>query len=136
MKNRTLALLATAFVLITSVGVWAADTHPKTQNGRLDPQARHRAIGCLQKAADAAGVTPEQKAQIKQINDKFRADVKALRQSDLPQDQKRAKLRELRIAHREEIKKVLTTQQLTAIKKYMKENCPRTGDAARQGKKA
>lgn len=87
------------------------------------PRPGPRVVGCLQRALDAAGVTADQKAQMKAIREKYAPQLKALRDSDLPPAEKRAKAAEILRTAKAEAMAVLTPEQQAAVKEFVKKNC-------------
>ena len=85
--------------------------------------AARRAMPCILRALVAAGVTAEQKAQMKAIRERYAPEFKAIRESDLPPAEKRAKAVEVAKRARAEAMSVLTAEQQAAVREFMKKNC-------------
>ena len=99
MKLRVIAAVMTV-MLIISVAVFAANTKG---------QAGCKFAG--KRIARQLGLSQDQIDQIKPIMQKFRADVKTLRESNVSRDQKKAQLKELRAQLKASIMPILTPEQ-------------------------
>ena len=109
----TLTIAATA-LLAASTCVFAEDEKPKAPGGRA-PGER------LKTLTEKLGLTEEQQAKIKDIFAKTAPKAKALREDTaLSQEDKRAKMMELRKAEAEEIRAVLTPEQQEKMKEMRK----------------
>ena len=102
--------IAAAALLAVSTSVFAEDEKPKAPAGRA-PGER------LKMMTEKLGLTEEQQGKIKAIIEKNMPKAKELREDTaLSQEDKRAKMQELRKAEVEEIRAVLTPEQQEKMK--------------------
>lgn len=81
-------------------------------------------LECLTQALDAIGASADQKAKINAIQEKLRADLEALRaDSSLTPDQRRERARQLTGEATRAMQGVLTVDQWSAARQWMRENC-------------
>ena len=110
--------LAITALIATSASVLAEDEKPKAPAAR-GPAER------LKSLTEKLGLTEEQQGKIKEIFAKNVPKAKALREdSALSQEDKRAKMMEVRKAEAEEIRAVLTPEQQEKMKALRKEGKP------------
>jgi Spy/CpxP family protein refolding chaperone len=102
MKNLKLVAVAVFFAVVTSVN--AQDKMNKPSNLQVNEQ--HQEDDHIEKFKDQLNLTPEQKAQIKEIRGKREAEKTELKM----------KLKKLRVAERLEINSILTEEQQGLIK--------------------
>ena len=117
--NRLLFTIPVAItaLIATSVSVFAEDEKPKAER----PAARG-AGERLKTMTEKLGLTEEQQGKIKEIFAKNAPKAKELRDdAALSQEDKRAKMMELRKAEAEEIRAVLTPEQQEKMKALRKE---------------
>ena len=106
--------IAAAALLAVSTSVFAEDEKPKAPAGRA-PGER------LKMMTEKLGLTEEQQGKIKDIFAANMPKVKALREDTaLSQEDKRAKMMELRKAEAQEIRAVLTPEQQEKMKEMRK----------------
>jgi len=115
MKNPIqLTLTAVAFCLTAAV---AAPIFAQSAPTQAQPQGRHHGEGRLKKLADYLGLTDAQKAQIKPILENARQQAKIIRQNmTLSPEDKKTQEKELRKSTMEQIKAILTPDQLAKLK--------------------
>ena len=108
--------IATASLLVTSTIVFAEDEKPEAPaSGARAPGERLKAL------TEKLGLTEEQQGKIKDIFAKNMPNAKALREDTaLSQEDRRAKMMELRKAEAEEIRAVLTPEQQEKMKEMRK----------------
>ena len=110
--------VALAAILATSASVLAEDEKPKAP----DRPAARAPGERLKVLTEKLGLTEEQQGKIKEIFEKNVPKAKALREdAALSQEDKRAKMMELRKAEAEEIRAVLTPEQQEKMKELRKE---------------
>ncbi len=81
---------------------------------------------CIEQAMDAAGVTADQRAQIENIRNQLREDVRAVwSDPSLTPEQKKVRIRNLRAEAFLAVQNTLTPQQREALRTWMMQNCPR-----------
>jgi Spy/CpxP family protein refolding chaperone len=117
------ALLVTAGLVIGA----AAQTVPK---GRAKAGARIT----QGRAVNAAGLTDQQRGALKEIRAWFAAELKALRASNLPRQEKRAKLQALRAELTKRIGSVLTPAQQSKLKERIGKGRPGHGLKGKLGR--
>ncbi len=114
--KRTLFLLPFAFAALvtSSVNVFAEDEKPKAPerpNATRTPGERLKAM------SEKLSLTEDQKEKLKAIFEKNQPKIKELRaDTALSQEDKRAKMMELRKAEMEEIRALLTPEQQEKMK--------------------
>ena len=110
--------IAVTALIAASTSVFAADEKPKA-DGAHAPGER------LKTLTDKLGLSEEQQGKIKEIFAKNMPKAKALREDTaLSQEDKRAKMQELRKGEAEEIRAVLTPEQQEKMKALRKEGKP------------
>lgn len=129
MKSKlTLLAIATAVLLPVTSHLRAADPVPPTPpaNPPAEPGAKRERAGGgqrgdrLEMMKEQLSLTPEQVEKIKPILEKDREKLTALRSDEaLTQEQKRAKMQEIIKASAEEIKPILTPEQVEKWKAQM-----------------
>ena len=125
--NRFLFTIPVAFaaILATSASVFAEEEKPKPER----PAARGAAER-LKTMTEKLGLTEEQQGKIREIFAKTAPKAKALREDTaLSEEDKRAKMMELRKGEAEEIRAVLTPEQQEKMKALRKEG--KAGKAAK-----
>ena len=111
--------VAITALIATSVSVFAEDEKPKAEGPARGAGER------LKTLTEKLGLTEEQQGKIKEIFAKNVPKAKALREDTaLSQEDKRAKMMELRKAEAEEIRAVLTPEQQEKMKALRKEGKP------------
>ena len=118
--NRFLFTIPVAItaLIATSASIFAEDEKPKAPEG----QRAHAPGERLKALTEKLGLTEEQQGKIKEIFAKNMPKAKALREDTaLSQEDKRAKMMELRKAEAEEIRAVLTPEQQEKMKELRKE---------------
>ncbi len=113
--------VAITALISTSTSVFAEDEKPKAP----DRPAARAPGERLKMLTEKLGLTEEQQGKIKEIFAKNAPKAKALREdAALSQEDKRAKMMELRKAEAEEIRAVLTPEQQEKMKALRKEGKP------------
>ena len=113
--------VALAALIATSASVFAEDEKPKAPER---PAARAPGER-LKMLTEKLGLTEEQQGKIKEIFAKNMPKAKEVREdAALSQEDKRAKMMELRKAEAEEIRAVLTPEQQEKMKALRKEGRP------------
>ena len=126
--NKTFALAAVVVGSLFAGGI-AAQAQENTNTPPAGaPGMRGRPN--MEKIAAELGLSDDQKAKLKTVTTNQQAKVRALREdTTLSQEDKRAKLKEIRADTQTQIKEILTEEQFAKWQTIMKRNRPAGGGA-------
>lgn len=134
--KKLIVLAGIAVLTLSLSGAAIAQTTTKTQKdkqhvGRMHGK-KHGAMRQVlkQQLAEKLGLTDAQKERIHVLNEQFKAQVKAQKDSKLEREAKRKQMKALFKGHRENILSVLTPEQKAKLKEMRK---VRRGPAKRGG---
>lgn len=141
MKIMKFALLGFAFVLTVGLHAQHAPaTKPapkpqremqKGQRGQADPTAESQELGHRQEFVQKLNLTADQAEAFRNINQKHRAEVQALREKSGDQPMDREAMQALKNNHQEMVKNILTPEQFAT---YQAEVNARKADRGNGGK--
>ena len=117
------------FVLFTALSFTVFGQGPGGPRGQ-----RGQGIN-LEELKKELSLTDEQIESWKALQEKFRPQMQEIRQDDtLEWEEKREKVRTLMAERQEEVKAMLTEEQLAKLEEIRAENAPRRGKGKRKGK--
>ncbi len=109
--------VAAAAILATSITAFAADEKPKAPDAPEAARAKHAAGDRLKEMTEKLALTEEQQGKLKEVFAKYAPKAQEVRKDTaLSQEDKRAKMTEIRKSETEEIRALLTPEQKEKMK--------------------
>ncbi|MBL8047815.1 MAG: hypothetical protein JNJ45_03945 [Chthonomonas sp.] len=143
MKQFLNLFIVSAITFVMATSAIAQTAGPKGQGGQPGgpgkggdgPRGGMRGGG-IKMFADKLNLTADQKAKLAKLDEAMKAEFGKMRSSNLPQEQKREKMRSMMKSHMEKVQAILTKEQKAKLEQLMKEARAKRGDKGAPGAKA
>lgn len=124
MRNLGLKIMGTAFALVLSTGVFAQDEFQRGHHKKGQRFEKH-----LDKMESELELTPDQIDRIKAIHLSKEKEIQEVNDEKLTADERREKLMAIHKQEREEVKQILTPEQVQKMQQLKKEHMKSRNDS-------